>query len=83
MKSLRKLLPYLKPYWAAALAAPLLMALEVAMDLAQPRMLQTIVDVGIANRDLPLVIHTGLIMVGVAFIGMIGGVGCTVYATIA
>lgn len=83
MRALRTLFAYLKPYWLPAVAAPLLMALEVAMDLAQPRMLQTIVDEGIANGDLALVIRTGAIMVGVALVGMVGGVGCTVFATIA
>jgi len=51
------------------------------MDLAQPRLLQNIVDIGIANNDLDTIMNTGLIMVLVAIIGMIGGVGCTVYAT--
>ncbi len=83
MRALRTLFAYLKPYWLPAVAAPLLMALEVAMDLAQPRMLQTIVDEGIANGDLALVMRTGAIMVGVALVGMVGGVGCTVFATIA
>ena len=32
-----KLLRFLKPYWKAALLAPLLMLLEVAMDMAIPR----------------------------------------------
>jgi ATP-binding cassette, subfamily B, multidrug efflux pump len=56
------------------------MVVEVAMDLAQPRMIQRIVDVGIAQLDLSIVIHTGLIMVGLALIGAFGGSGNTVYA---
>jgi len=59
------------------------MALEVAMDLAQPRLLQAIVDKGIAHHDLPLVWHTGLIMIGVALVGLVGGGGCTIFATAA
>ncbi len=81
MRSFRRLISYMVPYRVAAIAAPLLMALEVAMDLAQPRLLQNIVDIGIANNDLDTIMNTGLIMVLVAIIGMIGGVGCTVYAT--
>lgn len=83
MKSFWALGRYLKPYWLPALAAPLLMALEVAMDLAQPRLLQTIVDIGIAQRSLSLVLHTGLVMIGVALVGVFGGVGCTICAMIA
>ena len=73
----------MKPYWLAALLAPLFMALEVAMDLAQPRLLQTIVDEGLAHGDLPLVLHTGGVMLIVGFIGLVGGVACGVFATIA
>lgn len=83
MKSFRALARYMAPYRVAALVAPLLMALEVAMDLTQPRLLQRIVDVGIAHHDLPLVTHTGFLMICAALIGLIGGGGCTVFAMIA
>lgn len=73
----------MKPYWLPALLAPLLMALEVAMDLAQPRLLQTVVDAGIARHDLPLVYRTGLVMIGAAVVGLFGGAGCSYYAVIA
>jgi ATP-binding cassette, subfamily B, multidrug efflux pump len=81
MKSMRRLLSFMAPYKAWALIAPALMALEVAMDLAQPRLLQTIVDVGIANQDGELVLRTLAIMMGVAVVGAVGGIGCTIYAT--
>jgi len=83
MKSLRSLSAYVKPYWWAALLAPLLMALEVAMDLAQPRLTQRIVDVGIARQDLSLVLHTGVWMILAATVGAVGGIGCTIFAVIA
>lgn len=77
------MLAYLRPYWFSALLAPLLMVLEVAMDLSQPRLLQSIVDVGIARHDQSFVLHTGLVMILVALVGLVGGVGCTVFSTIA
>ena len=83
MKSFRRLLYYMKPFWFTALLAPLFMALEVSMDLTQPRLLQSIVDVGIAKHDLAFVIHTGGFMVGAAVMGAIGGIGCGLFATIA
>ena len=73
MKSLWKLLRYLKPYWKAAVIAPFLMALEVGMDLLQPYMLSRIVDDGIAQKDMNVVITTGLMMIGFAIIGAFGG----------
>jgi ATP-binding cassette subfamily B multidrug efflux pump len=83
MNAALKLARYLKPYWLSAILAPLLMLLEVAMDLMQPRMIQRIVDEGIAQYNLDVVIQTGLLMVGLAFIGAIGGVGCAIFATLA
>lgn len=83
MKSVRGLGRFLRPYWLAVLLAPALMALEVAMDLMQPKLLRSIVDTGLANHDLAFVLHTGGVMLIAAAVGIIGGVGCTVFATIA
>lgn len=80
---MKKVLSYLKPYWLSALLAPLFMILEVSMDLSQPRFMQKIIDIGIAKHNQAFVMHTGLIMIMVAFMGWIGGVGCTFFSTIA
>ncbi|MGH0944187.1 ABC transporter ATP-binding protein [Bacillus mycoides] len=81
MKSFRKLLQYLKPYMFFAIIGPLFMVLEVAMDLIQPTIMQHIIDIGIANRDLNYVIKMGLLMIGAAALGLIGGLGCMMYST--
>ncbi|HDR7795805.1 TPA: ABC transporter ATP-binding protein [Bacillus luti] len=81
MNSFRKLLQYLKPYMFFAIIGPLFMVLEVAMDLIQPTIMQHIIDVGIANRDLNYVIKMGLLMIGAAVLGLIGGLGCMMYST--
>jgi ATP-binding cassette subfamily B multidrug efflux pump len=83
MKAARQLLHFLKPYRQWALLAPLMMMLEVAMDLLQPRMIERIIDQGIAQGNMSLVIHTGFLMIGLAVIGGIGGVGCTTFSTLA
>ena len=62
MKSLKKLLQYLKPYKLFAILGPLLMCIEVAMDLLQPTIMQQMIDVGIANNDNAYVIKLGLLM---------------------
>ena len=82
MKSL-KLFRFLRPYWRWAVLAPLLMALEVAMDLMQPKMIERIVDQGIAQLDMTVIVNTGLLMAGLALVGAIGGVGCTVFSLLA
>ena len=83
MRMTRGLLAFLRPYRLWALLAPLLMALEVAMDLQQPRLIQRIIDQGIASRDVGLILDTGLWMLGLALVGAVGGVGCTFFSTLA
>ncbi|MFG1733060.1 ABC transporter ATP-binding protein [Paenibacillus sp. 843] len=78
-----KLFRYLRPHWAAALLAPLLMLLEVAMDLLQPILMASIIDQGVMQNDTSHILHTGLIMLGAAAIGLLGGLGCTIYSSIA
>lgn len=83
MQATRALGRFLRPYWHWVLLAPLLMVLEVAMDLLQPWLIERIIDDGVATGDLPYVLRTGVIMIGVALAGMIGGVGCTIFAVLA
>ncbi len=78
-----RLFKYLKPYWRVAALAPLLMLVEVSGDLAQPAIMAKIVDQGVAQGNLTLVLKYGLLMVGIASIGLIGGWGCTIASSIA
>jgi ATP-binding cassette subfamily B protein len=80
MQAFRNLARFLKPYRLWAILAPLFMTLEVAMDLMQPRLVQRIVDRGIAHSNMPLVLHTGVLMVCCALVGVIGGSMCGVFA---
>jgi ATP-binding cassette subfamily B multidrug efflux pump len=73
MKSGLKVLRFLKPYWRWVLLAPLLMLMEAGLDLIQPRLVQRIVDEGIARLNLPVVIHTLLLMIGLAVLGSLCG----------
>jgi ATP-binding cassette subfamily B protein len=80
MNSGSKLTGFLKPYWRWIALAPLLMILEVVMNLMQPRLIQTIVDEGIAQLNLNLVIQTGLLMMGLTVIGALGGMSNGIFA---
>ncbi|XOI97998.1 ABC transporter ATP-binding protein [Paenibacillus polymyxa] len=72
---------FLTPYKSAAIIAPLLMVLEVTMDLLQPKLMSSIVDDGVLAGNLPHIVTTGLIMLLVALIGWVGGAGCTLYSS--
>jgi len=80
---MEKLLSYLKPYWKPTLLAPILMLIEVICDLAQPTLLASIVDNGVAKGNLPYILSTGMLMLGIALIGMTGGMGCSIASSIA
>ena len=82
-RNLIRLYKFLRPHWKAALLAPILMFIEVLTNLWQPTLMAAIVDKGIANGDIPFIIRTGLIMIGIALLGVVGGVGCTIAASIA
>ena len=80
MHATRKLAGFLRPYWLWSILAPLLMMLEVAMDLVQPRLVQRIIDQGIAQNDLNIVFSTVIMMIGLALIGVAGGMGASFFA---
>jgi len=83
MRAFLKLIRLLKPYWHWATLAPLMMVVEVTMDLLQPRLVQRIIDQGIAHSNGPLILHTGALMLCAAIIGLGGGMGCTYFSVLA
>jgi len=78
---MRKLIPFLKPYIIYVILAPLFMVVEVICDLAQPTLLARIVDEGVLKNNFSLILNTGILMIFIAFIGLIGGVGCTIFSS--
>jgi len=66
MKHIRKLFPYIRPYWNLALLALGLLTVQVFLDLAIPRLIQRIIDQGIRANDLGVVIQTSLVMLGIS-----------------
>ena len=64
-----------------AVIAPIMMLLEVAMDLVQPMILQHIIDNGIAENDSVYIIKMFCLMIVAAIVGLIGGVGCSIFAS--
>lgn len=66
---------YIKPYLPAFILGPLMMIVEVVGEILMPRLMAGIIDVGIANRDYPYIIARGGMMVLVAIMMLLGGVG--------
>ena len=79
-----KLLKYIKGNAIIyTILAPLMMFIEVIMDLNQPKLMSDIIDIGIANGDISYVLNVGFKMIVVAFIGILGGMLCGIFATLA
>ncbi len=78
-----KIFKYLKPYLLFAVLAPLTMMGEVCADLWQPKLMQQIIDDGIMNLDLSLILQKGLIMILLVALGGAMGIASSAFASVA
>ena len=75
MQDIYVLMRFAKPYWKSAVTAFVLLTALVVLDLAIPRLIEYIIDVGIANHNQDVVVQTGLIMVGISLASVLVAVG--------
>jgi len=75
MQDIYALMRFAKPYWKSAVAAFVLLTALVFLDLAIPRLIEYIIDVGIAKHNQDVVVQTGLIMVGISLASVLVAVG--------
>ena len=68
MRSILRLLIFLRPYRRQAIGALFLLLGMVVADLLIPRLTQRIIDQGIANSDITVIWQTALTMLGAAFL---------------
>ena len=68
MRSIAKLLRFVRPYRLQAVVALLLLLGMVASDLLIPRLTQRIIDQGIGSGDMGVVLTTALMMLGAALL---------------
>lgn len=79
---MREVLKYLKPYKNLAILAPVLMLLEVAAELSMPKIMTFLINQGVGMGNTALIAKTGVLMLVISVIGIIGGVGCLIFAAI-
>lgn len=82
MKNFKRIFSYLKPYTVMIVFAVILVILEVASNVLQPKFMEQIVDDGVLRMDLNVVFKAGVMMLAVAVIGGICGYGSCVLANI-
>ena len=78
MNDFRRALNYTKPYMKEVIAAMVLLGLVVVADLSIPRLVQVIIDEGVANNDVSKIINTSLLMIGASIVSALFMVGNTI-----
>ncbi len=75
MDSLKKLLPFVRPYWKQSALALFLLTSVVIMELTIPRLIQRIIDQGITAQNRQVVLQTTLVMLGISILSALFSVG--------
>lgn len=80
MTALRKLLHFIYPYKVPALIAITLLLTQVFTDLAIPRLIQRIVDEGIKQNNMGIVLQTAALMLGATALSTLFALGNNRYS---
>jgi ATP-binding cassette, subfamily B, multidrug efflux pump len=75
MVLIRKILVFVKPYWKLSVLALVLLTTLVFLDLSIPRLIQRIIDQGIKQNNLSVVINTSIIMLGISLLSTLIAIG--------
>lgn len=71
---------YIRPYLGAFILAPILMLTEVFGEILLPRLTSMIINNGVLERNEAYIVKMGIIMVLIAVIMAIGGIGAAYYS---
>jgi ATP-binding cassette subfamily B protein len=80
MSDLRRVLRYLSPYKKEAILATTLLAFVVVADLSIPRLVQVIIDDGVALGNMRVILRTSLLMIGASVISAVLSIANTYYS---
>jgi len=75
MKHIQKLLHFIKPYWKRSILSLFLLTAVVLMDLALPRLIQRIIDQGINQNDMQVVVSTTIMMFSISIFQVLFALG--------
>lgn len=71
-KNMKKMIPFLKPYRLSIMLALFLMFFELGVELLQPLLIAKIIDEGILQEDMTVVITWGVVMTILAILSFGG-----------
>ena len=77
---MNKLKPYLKPYLKETILAPLFKLFEAILELFVPLIMAVIIDKGIENRDIALILQQGAILIGLGILGVVVSITAQYFA---
>ncbi|MCE1252171.1 MAG: ABC transporter ATP-binding protein/permease [Anaerolineae bacterium] len=80
MNHLRKLLHFVKPYRVQSILSLVLLTVMALLDLSIPRLIQHIIDQGIKQNDLSVVIQTSAWMLSISVLSTLAAIGNNVYS---
>lgn len=71
MSDILKIFKYVKPYWRRAVISLILLVLLVFGDLSIPRLIEEIIDQGIKQKNLTVVLQTSAIMIAISLVSTV------------
>lgn len=80
MRQIQKLLPFLKPYWLLAVISLVLLTAVLVIDLSIPRLIQRIIDMGVNQKDMQVVLQTSVIMIGLSLLQFVLSLGNNLFS---
>ncbi|AGK52207.1 ABC transporter ATP-binding protein [Bacillus sp. 1NLA3E] len=77
---MKKLLSFLKPYKVSIVVALFFMLFELVVELLMPLFMSKIIDQGVLQKDLSVVVRWGAIMIGISLLSFASGILNSFYA---
>jgi ATP-binding cassette subfamily B protein len=71
MSDIRKIFKFIKPYRKLAIISLVLLVFLVFMDLSIPRLIEKIIDEGIKQKNLTVVLQTSALMLGISLVSAV------------
>jgi ATP-binding cassette subfamily B protein len=80
MSDLRQIVGFISPYKKEAILAMIFLGFATVTDLSIPRLVQVIIDQGVANQEMDTILRTSLLMIGASILSAALSIANTLYS---
>lgn len=80
MSDLRRVFSFISPYKKEVILAVIFLSFATVTDLSIPRLVQDIIDQGVANQDMDTILKTSLLMIGASIVSAALLIANTLYS---